>query len=249
MKWNRNPEIRKRVTRITAVILILASAVSLTAYFLRLPIPLFPKKTQQEEDRSLPVTPVRIERRDLEDSLETMGTVIPLEKATISSRINGRIVKIFVEEGDSVPKGKPLAALETHQLRLQLKSALAEMRSAEAACRLAREKHSRAGRDVEKHLKTIKKTEIDLRDRHSSYVNMKDILNKKEALFQVGGLSETELSTLKSNYISYLTRFLTARKDYEILKVGYRKKDLRSAGMEASRDKKKRDRQIGRAHV
>lgn len=65
--------------------------------------------------------------------LNASGYVIARRKATVSSKVTGRILDVRIEEGLSVTKGQVLARLDDANVRASLEIAKAESGSAEAA--------------------------------------------------------------------------------------------------------------------
>jgi len=185
----------------------------------------------EEKNNLMPgITTVTISIEDVQKKIPVMGNITYRDKATISSKIFGRVEKLYAEQGDFIHKGRPLVKIETHSLELQKKEAMAEMDGAKAALRLCREKLLQAEKSVEQHLTSIAKSRIELQDSYVTYNNTDDVLHKKEQLFKVGGLSETELNSHKTTHSNMLSKFLTAKKNYEMLSVGYRNEDIKKAG-------------------
>ncbi|MFW5771017.1 MAG: biotin/lipoyl-binding protein, partial [Spirochaetota bacterium] len=112
----------------------------------------FARGTDKENNNSLPgITTVTISIEDVKKKIPVMGNITYRDKATISSKIFGRVEKLYVEQGDYIHRGKPLAKIETHSLELQKKEAMAEMDGAKAALRLSREKLVQAEKSIEQH--------------------------------------------------------------------------------------------------
>ena len=57
-----------------------------------------------------------------------VGTVMPLRKSTVGSPIDGRVMDFFVNEGEAVRAGQPVAQLRTKTLELELAAARAELK-------------------------------------------------------------------------------------------------------------------------
>ncbi len=188
------------------------------------------------------VTVMKLKKRDVEISIDVMGTISFRQKATISSKILGRLEKIYVEQGDYVHRGKALAQIETLPLRLELKSARAELKAAKAGYQLSLEKLIRAKKNIEREFSAIDRAKIDYKDKYSSYRNMNKLYKKKKELYKVGGITETDLDSIKTQYINFLSGYMTAKKNYEIQRVGYRDSDIVKAGLTPpeSRDERKK---------
>jgi len=57
-----------------------------------------------------------------------VGTVLPKRVSQVGSTVEGRVIELFVEEGDHVNKGDKLAQLRTESLQIELAGAEAELK-------------------------------------------------------------------------------------------------------------------------
>lgn len=183
-----------------------------------------------EETSPITIETYTVTPQTITKKINLIGSIQYKDKAIISSKVFGRVEKIYVEQGNFVKKGQVLAKIETYPLELQLKEAIAELEKAKANLRLAEEKLLQARRTVEQRLKTIAKSKLELIDKYVTLQNTEDILKKKEQLFKVGGITETELNSLRTNHHTVKTQFLQAKKDYETLTIGFRNSDITRAG-------------------
>lgn len=91
------------------------------------------------------VQEVRLERRDLTARVYGNGTVEAKVVVGVSSKITGRIVELYADQGDKVARGRLLAKLEDRDLAEQLRKAEATL---ELASRNARRYRSLADKDL-----------------------------------------------------------------------------------------------------
>jgi len=63
--------------------------------------------------------------------LNASGYVVARRRATVSSKVTGKVLEVFVEEGQSIRKGQVLARLDGAQLRAALAVARAQLAAAE----------------------------------------------------------------------------------------------------------------------
>jgi len=194
-----------------------------------------------EEAAPIEVETYTVKAKTVTKKINTIGSVQYKDKAIISSKIFGRVEKIYVEQGTRVKKGQLLAKIETYSLELQLKEAVAELKKAQANLRLAEEKLLQAQRNVEQRLKAIAKSKLELTDKYVTLQNTEDILKKKQKLYKAGGVTETELNTLRTNYHTVKTQFLQSKKDYETLIVGFRNSDIVKASYDVPQDEHKKN--------
>jgi multidrug efflux pump subunit AcrA (membrane-fusion protein) len=128
-----------------------------------------------------------IERKDITREIEALGQVVFHEKVNISSRISGRLAKVYVTEGSKVSKGTLLAEIERLQLELTLREQSAELEIARRALDLAQAKLDNAVRSVEIRFKSAEKARAELHDRETAFHNMERVLSNKTALHAAGG--------------------------------------------------------------
>lgn len=84
----------------------------------------------------------KVERRDVVSTVTASGEIKPKRYVNVSSDIPGRIVKLFVREGDPVKGGQPLCRIDATRYE-------ASMRGAEAALQVTRADLQRALADLE----------------------------------------------------------------------------------------------------
>jgi HlyD family secretion protein len=78
------------------------------------------------------VETVTVERMSLVTSITAVGSIRPSIEVALSFELSGRVVEVFVTEGEQVRGGQPLARLDTADLELQVQSAEASMSAAQA---------------------------------------------------------------------------------------------------------------------
>lgn len=178
--------------------------------------------------------------KELADEIEILGQIVFTEKIAVSSKVSGRLARIHVHEGDRVTQGQLIAEIERLPLQITLSQQQSELDIARRAFDLSKAKYENALRDIEIKLKTIRKAEAELNDKRVSCQNMDRILKNKTILYEAGGLSESELRTLKTQHTSVATALELAKANYEIQLVGYRDEDLVAEGFAAPRSERER---------
>jgi len=78
--------------------------------------------------RPVLVTPV--EYRNIAPARSLAAVIRPRIESDLGFRVNGKVAKRLVQNGDQVRKGQPLLLLDTNDLELQLQQAEAEMKAA-----------------------------------------------------------------------------------------------------------------------
>lgn len=179
-----------------------------------------------------------LEKREIKETIETLGEIVFKEKVNISSKVNGRLSRIVVREGMGVRKGELIAEIERLPLEITLKQQKSELDIARKALELSQAKYDDALKGVEIKLKTIQKAKTDLYDKKVSYENMSLILRNKTELYKAGGISLTELEGIKTQHTTLLSKYELAKADYEIQQVGYREQDIAAEGIKVPSDER-----------
>lgn len=77
------------------------------------------------------------------------GGLIEVNEVNINSKVPGRVVKVYVEEGQQVKQGDPLVEISSDELQAKKQQAEAAVAQAEAALKAAKELHEQAKAGVE----------------------------------------------------------------------------------------------------
>jgi RND family efflux transporter MFP subunit len=181
-----------------------------------------------------------VEKKDIADEIEVMGQILFYEKINLSSKVTGRLQKLYVREGSKVARRQLIAEVERLPLQIQLRQQLAELDIARKTFELTKSKYENALKAIEIKLKTIEKAKADLEDKKVSYQNMDRILKNKRILFKAGGVSESDLESLKAQHKTSYTKYMLAESDLEIQKVGYRDEDIIAEGYSVPKSEKAR---------
>jgi len=199
------------------------------------------KRSEEGVPRLSPeVRTVTVRREHLKHEIETPGTITYFEKAAVNSRVPGRVERLYADQGQSVRKGQRLAQMETFELRIKLRQVLASLNSAGAQRALQEARYANARRNVEKQLNAIERMQADILSARADFINARrDLLNKKE-IHDLGGVSEVELKSVYARYVSSMSRYYQARKDYQTGIVGFRNADLTKAGLTLPADPSKK---------
>jgi multidrug efflux pump subunit AcrA (membrane-fusion protein) len=78
-----------------------------------------------------------VQRETLTLAVREVGTIEPLVKVAVKSKVAGRIMAIRVQEGDFVRKGQVIAIIDPNELERQVNQVKAELAAAEARWRQA----------------------------------------------------------------------------------------------------------------
>ena len=171
-----------------------------------------------------------VHRQDLVVEIGALGQIVYHEKVNVSSRVNGRLVRVLVREGDRIARGSLVAEVERLPLELTLREQLAELDIAKRSCDLVKAKYDNALKSVEIRFKQIEKARTDLYDRKVTWQNMKRALDNREALLKAGGISVSEFENFRAQYTSAQSQHANAGADLAIQEVGFRDSDIAASG-------------------
>lgn len=169
---------------------------------------------------------VEIQERTLRREIKAPGTVTFLEKAAVTSKVQGRMAQLFVDIGDKVKAGDRLGALETFEIELKLKQTEASVQSALSQLRLAESRYKNARRDVDRQINGIERAQSDILAAKATFLSARQNLQNKRELYDIGGISENQLKTTYTEYLNAMTRYYQTRKTYAAQLIGYRDQDL-----------------------
>lgn len=94
--------------------------------------------SDREKSAAAPVRIVRVETRDLRETLEAVGSLAASEQVTIRPEISGIVRAIPFAEGESVERGRVLFVIEDEEIRQRLQARRAALKAAEAETQNAR---------------------------------------------------------------------------------------------------------------
>ncbi len=92
----------------------------------------------------------KVERNDITSRVVAFGRVQPTKEVTISAKVTGEIVKMYVEEGDTVQRGDTLLKVNPEQYIAQVEQMEASLRSARTAVTTARANLKQAEEEYER---------------------------------------------------------------------------------------------------
>ncbi|TGL48855.1 efflux RND transporter periplasmic adaptor subunit [Leptospira kemamanensis] len=146
----------------------------------------------QEIQKNHPFSIVYLQEKALEEELQLPGTVSydMNNVAKVGSRVNGRIVQVFVKEGEFVKKGTALASIQS----VDLGTTEANYLKARARLEALKVQADRAKDLYERKVTSAKEYEMSLMDYKSVKAEMETSRNALENL----GLNETEIANLEA---------------------------------------------------
>lgn len=169
-------------------------------------------------------------------TIDGPGTIVQLEKAAVTSRVIGRLQAFHAEQGDSVRKGQKLAQIETFDLEIKKRQALAALNQARARLELTRARYDASRRGVERQMKGLERASSNIIESRATYLNSRQSLLNLREIYEMGGASSMELKSSYAQYLSLMSRYYQSRVDYQTGLIGFRNQDLLSAGIQPPSD-------------
>ena len=127
----------------------------------------------------------KVERRTIVEEVSASGKVFPQTEVKISSDVSGEIVKLMVEEGDSVVSGQLLARIDPEAFESQVERGMAAVNNAKAQLANSRSQ-------IEQFKAQKEQIEAQL-------TNAREIQERNEKLYEEGVISEADYQQSLSN--------------------------------------------------
>ncbi len=197
-------------------------------------------KKNKSFDTVLNVNAVYVKSRIIEKKIYAVGTISYIEKVEITSKVTGKVDKVYVDIGSIVRKGSRLLQIDKFPLEIELKKVKAELESAKSALQLAEAKYKESLKRVEQQIKVIEKAKANLAEKKASYENMKKIVARKQTLYKMGAITQEEYENLQTELKSYETKYQLAEKELQIQLNGYKDEDIAKSGYKVPADKQKK---------
>ena len=152
-----------------------------------------PQSTQQAEAAtpapSLGVEAAKAEVRELQRTVEAVGTLDPNEEVTISNQVEGTVEKLYVDLGDAVRSGQVVAQLDTRELDLAVHQQQAALQQELARLGLA---------DADSAVNEA--TTSQVRQAEATFEEAKIGLDRTKKLVNEGVLSKQQLDEQQARY-------------------------------------------------
>jgi membrane fusion protein (multidrug efflux system) len=152
---------------------------------------------------------VDVESQHVRRAVESVGSLFPYEEVTVSSEVEGRVEKVFVDVGDRVVAGQPLVSVSPVELKLAVGEVRAAVSQARARLGLAEGKEDL--KDV-REAAEVKKAAADLNDAEQKYHRGKSLLGR-------GLLPRESFDEAEAKFKAALAAYDLARQNVENLRA------------------------------
>ena len=235
----------KRALRIGLFIIIPLALIAGGVYYVRLRLRKPPPKPQT----------ATVERGRLMVKVSETGTVEPLTKVEVKSKVSGRIKHMYVEEGDDVTQGQVIAVLEVPELESQAEQTRAQLRGADRRTEQAKESYDvlvvRNQRELERaqaavseaqarltelqagaRPQEIAQAQADADQARARVEETKLILERKQELLDKGFIAAQEVDSARTQYETAQAAYESVKQRLALVKEGPRVEQVRAAEMQ-----------------
>lgn len=211
------------------------------------------KKTEQlTNDPTIPVVTGVVTPRTLTEVLEITGSITVPEDTSVGATNGGKLVAVYVKDGDPVRAGQPIAQLETQDVNARIAQARAGVDAARSQLQQARNQ-ARVGptrtaasvRAADANVQSAKamldkaragarpeerrQAEAAVNRARSDMETAKSNLERQRRLFAEGAVAKAQLEQAENVYANALSGYETALEAQRIVENAVRSEDLAAA--------------------
>ncbi|TFG63748.1 MAG: efflux RND transporter periplasmic adaptor subunit [Spirochaetales bacterium] len=167
---------------------------------------------------------------DVTPELSGFGSLSFISKTDLSPAVEGILKSLPVDEGGRVEPGMLLAEIENTQLLIRSAQADTSLIQARAGLDLAEARYNEGLLQAEARIVSAEKLELTLGQKSLELGSLEVDLGKKKQLLAVDGVTGDQVLKLKLSIEAARTDYQNTLKDLEILRIGYRDKDITDKG-------------------
>lgn len=195
-------------------------------------------------------TPVRLQT--LTQNLELTGELTTSDETNVAPKEEGRLIAVYVQDGDPVKKGEVIAQQDTTNLQISLQQALAAQATAQsnliqaiqnarvgpvkstAAVAQARAALAQAKAQLQKTLNGARPEEVaqaqaSLNSARSSMETAQKQRDRQRQLLEQGAISQQEFDTAENQYETAVSAYQNAQQALKMEQSWSRPEDIQSA--------------------
>lgn len=203
------------------------------------------------KDTTRPVDTVEVVRRSVAETVEITGQIATSDDVTVGAPQPGRLVSVYVKDGDSVKAGQVLAAQESSDLVARVRQAQAQVNAARASldqattqAKIGPTRTSAALKSAEAGLRQakaqrdklrngarpeeIKQAEANEAAARSNMDTAKKELDRTQQLFDAGAISQQRLEVAQNQFRTAQAQHQVAVQSVSLAKQAARTEDLAS---------------------
>ena len=168
------------------------------------------------------VTTEEVMARTIKETVSASGKIFPQTEVKISSDVSGEVVKLYIEEGDSVSAGQLLANVDPEAIESQVERGRASVNTAKAQLANARS--------------TVKNLMAQQEQIMAQLANAKDINERNKKLFDQGVISEADFQQSETNYLGLEANLRSSKASVEASQENVRASEFGVKSAEATLD-------------
>lgn len=158
---------------------------------------------------------IRASRIVSTDDARVKGTIV-----AVSTKVNGRLAKVLVNEGDSVTAGQVIAVIEQREFQAQVEQAKANL--AKAQSNLAKLEAGNRPQEITQAQASVSQAQANLDNARKNY-------ERDEILYQQGAISGQQRDASKTAYEVARAQYTSASEQYSLTAEGPRQEDIQAA--------------------
>jgi RND family efflux transporter MFP subunit len=166
----------------------------------------------QTGPKAVPVKLQPLEMATLVDSSQYVGALEARERVNLAPRIDGRILRIFVQEGDQVVQGDPIVELEPTQQQEDVNAATENVNVEEARLGQVQAQLKEAEAEQARSAAEVERTKADIQDQEAQLKLAKINIERSKFLVEGGALPQQDLDDKTRDLDTQIAR-LDARKE------------------------------------
>jgi len=204
------------------------------------------------EDPTIPVKVHEATAKNIADEMEITGQVATSSDVSIGARTSGRLVAVFVRNGDSVAAGQVIAEQETTILRAsvsqaqsQLNAARSQLQQAISNAKIAPQRSATAVASAQAALRSaraqldkaksgargeeVKQAEAQVKSARFNMETARKEMERQKSLFESGAVPKTRVEAAENAYQGALSQYETALENLRMRQSWTRPEDIRTA--------------------
>jgi len=151
--------------------------------------------------RKVSITSARAEGRDVQRSVQIVGTLISQEEVTLSNEVPATIERILVDMGDRVQRGQTLIKLDEREARLEAERMTASLQASREALTRSRQVLDSSRANVERAQAVLSDAQVNLK--------------RFQGLFAEGAISASQRDSAQTQYDVGVASLRVAEAQYE----------------------------------
>jgi HlyD family secretion protein len=208
-----NPLKNKKLSR-PALVLLLAGLIAVGGFFA------YQKLNSGSDRRKSGAISVPVKTEDLQVRIEASGTVTPVQAVNLSPKNAGRLVALYVDQGDRVKQEQIIARMEDNELRANLAQAQANL--AQSQARLLKARNGSRPEEIAQAQGRVNSAEAAAR-------LAKERSQRNLELFRQGAISKDQYDAVVTDERKTQADLDVARKALEQAQNGSRAEDIADA--------------------